>query len=410
MSAPISLSMANTAFCLDLYKKLSEDERKGNIFYSSFSISSALAMTLLGTRGNTAAQISEVLHFNFAEGLEMQTQRQSICQIPCCTPRQNKADDIHVEFNKLLRELNKAGVPYELSVANRLFGELSFQFKKEYIQNTEKYYDASLEPMDFKNNSEAARVHINNWVEEKTKDKIKDLLPKDAVKDNTKLVLVNAIYFKGNWDKQFDKDKTSDAMFKLSKNESKPVKMMSQKGSFPFSFIEEINCQILEVPYKEKDLSMIIFLPMDIEDDTTGLEKLERELTYKTFVEWTSRLSDENTVDEVFVELPRFKMEMKYGLKNVLISMGMTDAFDASKSDFSGMSPIDGLMVSKVIHQAFVEVSEEGTEAAAATGVVVVERTLLIPKYFRADHPFLFFIRHNSTKNILFLGRFSTPE
>ncbi|XP_037549993.1 leukocyte elastase inhibitor isoform X2 [Nematolebias whitei] len=383
MASSAPLTKANTTFSLALFANLGDNDKTENVFFSPFSISSALAMVMLGARGNTATQMSESLH-------TMSNQ------------------DVHADFAKLLSELNKTDAPYALSVANRLFGEQSYQFFQDFLQQTRKHYHAELETVDFVKNSEAARLKINSWVEKQTQDKIKDILGKDAVDSLTKLVLVNAIYFKGNWNKQFQESATRDTPFKLNKNETKPVKMMYQKSKFPLTFISEANCQILEMPYKGKELSMLIFLPNTVEDGTTGLEKLEKLLTYENFAEWT-RPDMMNEV-EVQVGLPRFKLEAKYNLKSVLVSMGMVDAFDMGKSDFSGMSSANDLYVSEVYHKAFVEVNEEGTEAAAATAAVMMLRCAMIPARFIADHPFLFFIRHNPSKNILFSGRYCAPQ
>ncbi|XP_028290883.1 leukocyte elastase inhibitor-like [Gouania willdenowi] len=190
--------------------------------------------------------------------------------------------------------------------------------------------------------------------------------------------------------------------------DTKDVKMMYQKTKFPLTFIPEAGCQILEMPYKGKELSMLIFLPNGIEDDSTGLEKLERELTYENFVEWTRPDMMDET--EIQVGLPRFKLEETYDLKNVLISMGMENVFDMAASDFSGMSPSNDLVLSKVVHKAFVEVNEEGTEAAAATAAIMMLRCARIQPPFIADHPFLFFIRHNPSMSVLFAGRYCSPE
>ncbi|XP_029934731.1 leukocyte elastase inhibitor-like [Myripristis murdjan] len=380
MAASSPLSEANTAFCLALFKQLDEDKKSSNVFYSPLSISSALAMVMLGARANTATQMSECL---------------------------KAQDDVHVKFSKLIKELNKARAPYSLSLANRLYGDQSYQFVEGFLADTKKHYDAELESVDFKTSAETARININSWVEKQTQDKIKDLLTPGVVDSMTRLVLVNAIYFKGNWDRKFDADLTKDAQFKLNKNENKPVKMMYQKAKFPLTYIPEVNCQILELPYKGKDLSMLIFLPKEMEDDTTGLEKLEKELTYEKFVEWTQpHMMD--TV-EVQVGLPRFKMEESYDLKDILTRMGMVDAFDVRMSDFSGMSPANDLVLSQVVHKAFVEVNEEGTEAAAATGVIMMMRCARMPDQFIADHPFLFFIQHKPSMSVLFAGRFCSP-
>nr|XP_046226559.1 leukocyte elastase inhibitor-like isoform X1 [Scatophagus argus]XP_046226560.1 leukocyte elastase inhibitor-like isoform X1 [Scatophagus argus] len=419
MASSTPLSKANTSFCLALFNKLSDDDKTGNIFFSPFSISSALAMVMLGSRGNTAAQMSEVLCFTEAEKprhagaqQQMQMQQQAQFRLPQhlrkCLKTKDFEDDVHVSFAKLLSELNKANAPYALNVANRLYGEQSYQFVKDFLVNTNKHYNAALESVDFINSSEAARLNINSWVEKQTQGKIKDVLAQGVVDDMTRLVLVNAIYFKGNWNKQFKESATQDAQFRINKNDTKPVKMMQQKTKFPLTYIPEANCQILEMPYKQKELSMLIFLPNEIEDSTTGLEKLEKELTYENFVEWTRP----DMMDEVEVQvgLPRFKMEEKYDMKNVLISMGMVDAFDMAMSDFSGMSPANDLVLSKVVHKAFVEVNEEGTEAAAATAAVMMLRCALRPATFIADHPFLFFIRHNPSMSVLFAGRYCSPE
>uniref|UniRef100_A0A674PBG8 Serpin B6 n=1 Tax=Takifugu rubripes TaxID=31033 RepID=A0A674PBG8_TAKRU len=362
-------NLANTSFSLALFRKLSDHDTTANIFYSPFSISSALAMVLLGARGNTAK--TEPWFFS--------------------------SDDVHVSFSQLLNELHKENAPYALSVANRLYGEQSYQFVEDFLGSTKKHYRAELESVDFRAAAETSRSNINSWVEKQTEGKIKDLLAKGIVTGDTRLVLVNAIYFKGNWDKQFKE-----------KNSSKPVKMMHQSSKFPFTFIPEATCQVLELPYVGKELSMLIFLPNQMEDSTTGLEKLEKLLTYDNFMEWTR--PDMMDVVEVQVGLPRFKMEEKCNMKNILVSMGMVDAFDVAASDFSGMSPANDLVLSEVIHKAFVEVNEEGTEAAAATGAVMNLRSARHSERFYADHPFLFFIRHNPSRNILFAGRYCSPE
>ncbi|XP_063729885.1 leukocyte elastase inhibitor-like [Eleginops maclovinus] len=439
-SPTYNISKANTTFALDLFKKLSDADKTANIFYSPFSISSALAMVMLGTRCNTSTQMSEVLCFTEKakeEGAEttsfqspmqsqmqtrmqIQTQMQQSSRLPqylrkmvakpnekCLKPGKEE-DDVHKSFSELLEELIKKDAPYALSLANRLYGQQCDQFVEDFLAKTKSLYQAELESVDFQTNAEAVRVNINGWVEEQTQGKIKDLLAEDKVDSSTILVLVNAIYFKGNWDKQFKEDSTVDALFRMNKNDSKSVKMMQQKSKFLFASIPEASCQVLEMPYKGKDLSMLIFLPNEIEDDSTGLEKLEKELTYEKFVEWTRR--DMMGENEVEVKLPRFKMEESYDLKEILKSMGMVDAFDVTMSDFSGMSKANNLVLSEVVHKAFVEVNEEGTEAAAATAAILMERALLIPDTFIADHPFLFFIRHNSTMSVLFAGRYCSPE
>uniref|UniRef100_A0A8C1XRM5 Serpin B6 n=1 Tax=Cyprinus carpio TaxID=7962 RepID=A0A8C1XRM5_CYPCA len=429
------LSAANTQFSLNLFKKISGGNASKNVFYSPISISSALAMVSLGAKGNTAAQMFKVLGFNNPAKPDAATpvthQQAQKPQMPCgvkgqheppmmqqtqkleqkspaqLTPGQKIEDQIHSSFNKLMSELKKPGAPYVLSLANRLYGEQSYQFVEKFLNDTKTYYKAELEEVDFKKKSEAARVNINKWVEKNTQEKIKDLLPQGSIKEITKLVLVNAIYFKGNWEKKFPKEATRDGQFKLNKTQTKPVKMMNHKAEFPLAVIPEMNSQVLELPYVGKNLSMLIILPNEIQDETTGLQKLEKALTYEKLMEWTR--PEVMRQQEVQVSLPKFKMEETYDMKSLLISMGMEDVFDLQKVNLSGMSSNNDLVVSKVVHKAFVEVNEEGTEAAAATGVVVMTRCLRIPQFFNADHPFLFFIRHNPTKSILFYGRFCSP-
>uniref|UniRef100_A0A671K8G8 Leukocyte elastase inhibitor n=1 Tax=Sinocyclocheilus anshuiensis TaxID=1608454 RepID=A0A671K8G8_9TELE len=381
------LSAANTRFSLNLFKKISEGNASKNVFYSPISISSALAMVSLGAKENTAEQmfqvISHLMHFY-------------------------GQDFIFKIFNKLMSELNKPGAPYVLSLANRLYGEQSYQFVEKFLNDAKKYYEARLEEVDFKKNSEAARVNINKWVEKKTQEKIKDLLPPRGVDETTKLVLVNAIYFKGNWEKKFSKDATRDGQFKMNKTQTKPVKMMQQKSKFPLAFIPEMNSQVLELPYVGKNLSMLIILPNEIQGETTGLQKLEKALTFEKLMEWTK--PSKMLQEEVQVSLPKFKMAETYGMVQFLRSMGMEDVFDPQKVNLSGMSSNNNLVVSKVIHKAFVEVNEEGTEAAAATGITITTMSMPLPrKTFIADHPFLFFVRHNPSNSILFYGRFCSP-
>ncbi|XP_061821655.1 leukocyte elastase inhibitor-like isoform X3 [Nerophis lumbriciformis] len=442
MASGLSPTEANGVFSLALFQKLSEEGKSANVFFSPFSISSALAMAMLGARANTSAQMLQVLCFTKPKEAIMQdpekeeeqdpqkkmqnpmqmqikTRQQMRMQIQQCSrlPQYLKKvlkgdrpshEEVHTHFKQLLIEFNKTNAEYALSLANRLYGEQTYTFVEEFLEETKNFYFAEVESVDFKKNAEAARLTINSWVDEKTQGKIKDILPKDKVSDTTRLVLINAIYFKGNWNQKFNEELTVDAPFKINKNDTKPVKMMTQKSKFPIVFIPEINCQILELPYKGKDLSMLVFLPNEIEDDMTGLEKLKTALTYSKLMEWTS--SHMMIVEEVEVGLPRFKMEVTYDLESILGSMGMVDAFDSSRSDFSGMSAANDLVLSKVIHKSFVEVNEEGSEAAAATALVFVERASAISHTFIADHPFLFFIRYNPTNTILFAGQYSSPE
>lgn len=373
--------MANTRFAVDLFHALSENDPTGNIFISPISISSALAMVFLGARGTTAAQMSKSLYFDTVE-------------------------EIHSRFQSLNADINKHEAPYILKLANRLYGEKTYNFLPEFLASTQKIYGAELTSVDFQHASEDARKMINEWVKGQTEGKIPDLLATGMVDNMTKLVLVNAIYFKGNWQDQFSKEATTDAPFRLNKKDTKTVKMMYQKKKFPFGYIEDLKCHVLELPYQGKELSMVILLPDDIEDEATGLKKIEEQLTLEKLHEWTK--PENLDLIEVNVHLPRFKVEESYNLNSHLARLGIEDLFN-SKADLSGMSGARDLSISKIVHKSFVEVNEEGTEAVAATAAIAVFCMLMPEENFVVDHPFIFFIRHNPSNNILFLGRLSSP-
>ncbi|XP_072365610.1 leukocyte elastase inhibitor-like [Scyliorhinus torazame] len=377
-----SLTAANTRFVTDLFKKISEGRSNESIFLSPLSISAALAMVYLGAKNNTADEMAEVLRFD-------------------------PAWEVHPSFKKLMAEINRPDKPYMLKVANRLFGEKTFDFLEEFQSQISKFYDAELATVSFQSQPGAAIKEINAWVENKTEGTIQNLLSADSITSLTKLVLVNAIYFKGNWNSQFTENNTYIKSFWLNKVESKPINMMQQQNKFQFGYVEELQTNVLELPYVHKELSMIILLPDDINDNSTGLEKLEQALTYKNLLIWTN----ESNMMEMTVEvhLPRFKLEDQFDLEDVLPAMGMSDVFDQSKVNLTGMSKTNSLFLSKVIHKSFVEVNEEGTEAAGVTASIISHRSLELKRKFVADHPFLFFIRHNKTQSILFFGRFSSP-
>lgn len=376
------LSSANSLFALELFRTLNESNPTGNIFFSPFSISSALAMVFLGTKGTTAAQLSKTFHFDSVE-------------------------DVHSRFQSLNAEVSKRGASHTLKLANRLYGEKTYNFLPEFLTSTQKMYGADLAPVDFQHASEDARKEINQWVKGQTEGKIPELLAVGVVDSMTKLVLVNAIYFKGMWEEKFMKQDTTDAPFRLNKKNTKSVKMMYQKKKFFFGYISDLKCKVLEMPYQGGELSMVILLPEDIEDESTGLKKIEEQITLEKLREWTKRENLENI--DVHVKLPRFKIEESYILNSNLGRLGLQDLFNSSKADLSGMSGSRDLFISKIVHKAFVEVNEEGTEAAAATAGIATFCMLLPEEEFTADHPFIFFIRHNPTANVLFLGRVCSP-
>ncbi|XP_054840540.1 leukocyte elastase inhibitor-like isoform X2 [Eublepharis macularius] len=313
--------------------------------------------------------------------------------------------NVHAQFQALLLQINKCSNNYVLSIANRLYGAVGFEFIQQYLCSTKQLYHSELESVDFLNGIEKARETINSWVERQTNGKIQDLFPCGALDPSTVLVLVNAIYFKGKWLSRFKKEYTKELPFWLNKKECKNVPMMFQNGKFKLARIQEPRLQVLELPYEGGELSMIIMLP---EDQDACLEELGSSLTYKKIEEWTTF---SNTCPlKVDVYLPRFKLEQRYELKTTLQSMGMTDTFARGKADFTGISEKTGLFVSKVTHKVYVEVNEEGTEAAGATGIGIAPMSVHFPVVFKADRPFFFLIRNNSAANsILFFGRYISP-
>ncbi|XP_026532396.1 leukocyte elastase inhibitor [Notechis scutatus] len=375
------LANANSQFALDLFQKLTEAHPTDNVFFSPISVSSALAMIALGARGNTASELSKTLHF---DGVE----------------------DLHSVFHTLNAKINWSDAPYILKLANRLYGEKTLNFLSDFLTNTQNLYGAELSKADFSNAPDKAKKEINQWVEQQTEGKIPELLSEGSINEMTKLVLVNAVYFKGSWAKAFQEKDTEDKPFRLNKTEKKNVKMMFMKEKLPFGYIPECNCHVLELPYKGEDLSMIILLPDGIEDNSTGLEQLEQQLTLEKLQEWNQNMISE--VD-VYVHLPKFQLEENYDLKSYFAALGLVDMFDSDKANLSGMSGAQDLHVSKIVHKSFLEVNEEGTEAAAATAATIVSFSLPMEENFIADHPFVFFIRHNPTNTILFLGRFASP-
>ena len=370
-----NLVEGNSTFTFDLYKKLSE--QKGNLFFSPYSISTALALTYAGARGVTAKQMAGV--FSFKED----------------------QDQLHAAFAQLQKELNaeqeKGDV--QLNIANALWVEKNYSFLKGFLDLTNKHYKASLNHVDFINAFEQARKQINKWVEEKTNNKIRDLIPPGIINTLTRLVLTNAIYFKGNWESQFKESQTREGTFWLTSDQSVKVPLMHQQGDFRYGETEFL--QLLELPYAGNNLSMVVLLTNEVD----GLPALEAILTEDTVASWLKPLKKR----EVRVFLPKFKMTSQFSLATTLGAMGMPDAF-THKADFSGMTGNKELFISAIIHKAFVNVNEEGTEAAAATAITMrMTAVATPPPEFRADHPFLFLIRHNPSGSILFLGRVMNP-
>ncbi|NXK96222.1 SPB10 protein, partial [Formicarius rufipectus] len=399
-------------FTVDLFNKLNETSKGKNIFFSPWSISAALGLTYLGAKGNTAIEMAEVLHFTQAVGAEASS---SVARPSRGRPKRRKMDpenkqaaDIHSSFKQLLTAINKPRSTYSLRSANRIYVEKTFLLLPTYIQLSKNYYKAEPQKVNFKTAPEQSGKEINAWVEKQTEGKIKNLLNSRDVTNSTRLILVNAIYFKAEWEVKFQGQYTDLKPFRLSKNKTKPVKMMYVRNTFPVLIMETMNFKMIELPYVKRELSMFILLPDDIKDNTTGLEQLERELTYEKLSEWTESKKMTETLVDLY--LPKFKLEERYDLTDNLVRMGMRSAFSIN-ADFSGMTEKGDLQISKVFHKSFVAVDEKGTEAAAATAVIIelTSAPIVHVLNFKVDHPFFFFIRHNKSKSILFFGRFCSP-
>lgn len=369
------LTRANTKFALDMYASLCQNQ--GNIFYSPYSISTALAMTYAGACGNTKKEMAQALHFDMLE------------------------QNIHPAFNKLQSHLQniQKEEPIILNVANALWVEKTYQLKKEYLDLTKKYYSANIFSVDFGNNPEKSRVKINDWVEDKTEEKIKDLLAQGAINDLTRLVLTNAIYFLGEWEKKFNPKATQESDFWLDETNKVTAPMMYQKDIFGYAAGDGL--QILEMPYKGESLSMVVLLP----EKKDGLKELESTLNAENLEKWLAGLKKQ----KVETYFPKFKTTQSFNLNDILKSLGMKEAFTRS-ADFFNMEPRKELYISDVVHKAFVEVDEKGTEAAAATAVVMelASMPMDVP-VFKADHPFIFIIRERVTESVLFMGRLADP-
>ena len=373
------LCRGNNKFCFDLYDQLIK-ENKGNIFFSPYSISTALAMTYAGARGVTEKEMAKVLHFTLSR---------------------EKLHSAFFELSSLMKEIQEKG-DVALSVANSLWIQKDFKLEKSFLKTTDKFYGAVPFLVDFVNDRENTRKRINLWVEEKTNEKIKNLIPGGVLDNLTRLVLTNAIYFKGNWITKFKKSQTKKMPFWIDLENKKDVDTMFLTHTFKYR--EKENLQVLEMPYTGEDLSMLVILP----SKEYGIKNLEKELRNSTLQNWMSGLYR----IKVKVYFPKFKMTSKFNMKKTFQAMGMGNAFSRN-ANFSGMSE-KPLKISEIIHKAFVEVNEEGTEAAAATAVIMKRIVSVRPKpripEFRADHPFIFMIMERSTGSILFMGRIADPS
>lgn len=374
---------ANNYFAIDYYSRLKDKD--SNLFFSPFSISSAFAMVYEGAVGETANEIRSV--FYFPENREV----------------------VRTGYASLFDEISKNSGQYTLDTANALWMLQDFPFSQDYIKNIENYYGGKAENLDFKNSPDESRVTINNWVKARTNNKITDLLPFGTVNSMTKLVLTNATYFKGAWVKQFLKSDTLEQEFRVDRGHTVRVPMMQRTDDDAiFNYFENSNLQILELTYFGDDLSMLLLLPKN-----NNLNNLENMLSVENIKKWHQSLNEQR----VKVYIPKFKFETSYLMTDDLKAMGMLLPF-SNAANFSPMTSTGKreLKIDTVIHKAFIEVGEEGTEAAAATAISMPPPGSTLsndkPKtpVFRADHPFIFLIQQKNTGNILFMGRVVNPN
>ena len=369
---------AGNRFGLDLHAQLDREQPGKNLFFSPTSISIAAGHDRRWARGQTETEMAQVLHFD------------------------SKLAEAHAYYHKLLEQWNKADPkrPYQLHVANRLWGQRDYPVLPNFLALTRQEYDAEMQLLDFAQ-AEPARREINQWVEKQTDDKIKELIPARAIDGSTRLVLTNAVYFKGTWLRPFAKTATQDEDFAVSAQRKVKVPLMHLKAAFGYA--EEDSFQALEMAYKGNELSMVVLLPKQ----TDGLSDLEKSLSLERLQAILSKLSSQ----QVITSIPRFKLESSFSLGSTLQALGMKRAFSRA-ADFTGISSVEALYISAVVHKAYVDVNEEGTEAAAATGVMMAggaaPRPVPVP-VFRANHPFLFLIRDTKAGSILFMGRLIDP-
>ncbi len=368
----LSVKDATNQFAIDIYKKLREEE---NIFFSPYSIFTAFSMAYEGAKGETAVQIREAFNFSEDDRLRRMGSRQ-----------------IH-------QMLSKENDNYELGVGNAMWMQKNYDLLESFTDVVENYYLSEAHLLNFIDNPEGSRETINDWVAGKTNDLIEELLPERSISVDTRVVLTNAIYFKGDWKDEFDEDLTRNEDFYVTPKETVEVPMM-RRTEETYEYYKNDDVQVLRLPYKGDELSMVVVLPKD-----KNISALEDSLTLEKRNYWRENLFS----TDVDVYLPKFELDTDYNLIDYLRQMGVNDAFIEGLADFSGIEPERELFISGAIHDAFIKVDEKGTEAAAATGVVFDRESASMSEIFRADHPFLFFIEEDETGYILFMGKVGRP-
>ena len=401
-SSTYELANAINEFGVHLYQTIKETRDGENMFLSPLGISTAMAMTQLGARGDTAKQIAEVFRFNKIDGSNL---HQTFKELD---------DTLFRYYEYSYGESRMAYTPsgYRfLASANKLYGKSGFPFVQSFLDDTARYYDSGIESVD-DFSSPAVIKSINDWVSERTEGKISSFLELGALVPLTRLVLVNAIYFKAKWHQEYSPSNTVTDLFKIrgSRDTTIPVDFITSKGLESVTIDKNNRCTVLCKSFEQVNGSMLIVLP----DEDTGLPELESKLSTELIQGWVDQLNLRE-VNACNVFLPKFKVTEQLDLKDVLQSMGVTDAFDGKRADFSGITGTRNLELSALVHKTFVGIDEEGCEAAAVS--IVREDYYGCPGFepeiqivFRADHPFLFIILHDPTKSIMFIGRLVDPR
>jgi len=379
--AVTALVKGNNEFALNMYGEICTARDTDNIFFSPYSISSALAMTWDGARGQTAVDMAETLNFTLS------------------------VEETDRAFHSLTEAMSsgnltgaETGEPFTLSVSNGLWVQDGFNLLEEYINEVTRYYGAGVRNLDFSGDPEGSREIINNWVAESTLNRILNLIPRGLLAEDTRVVLTNAVYFKASWENPFDEHCTSNAPFTLLDGSEIDVPMMNQTNYF--KYVSTDGCSAVELDYASGNASMLIILP---DEDITEFQR-----TFDTgmFEAIRRRLSSCN----VSLSMPEFEYTRSLQLSQMLRTLGMGSAFDGS-ADFSGFTGSPGLFISEVLHKAFVKVDESGTEAAAATAVIMRETAMPVePVTMNINRPFMFFILDKETGSIVFMGRVTNPS
>ncbi|CAC5396789.1 SERPINB [Mytilus coruscus] len=354
-------------------------EKSGNELISPYSITSALMLLMLGTDGTTYKQMRSSLF------------------------KKNIESDVNIGYKLLNDKLSSlTGNGVELSIGNRLFGDNKLNVLNTFTTNALQYYGSDLKRMNFRSAPDQSRININNWIANATKDKIKDMFPPKTITSGTVMVLANAIYFKGTWEKEFNPHNTTKRNFLDSSNQQKQVDMMYDQRYVVAGENTELDCKILQLQYTGNKTSMILLLP----NDANGLSQLESKITMTKFKSLFSGIWRRDTI----IRIPKFAFEAKYDLKPVLTSLGINEIFDSQTANFAKMTTMKPVFVNDARHKSYIEVTEQGTEAAAATTIEITKTSSMSgPFQFVAEHPFMFVIRDNNSGTILFVGRYANP-